>query len=97
MTANPIPSRRRPRVALTLNLSVASIAVAAAGLTWQSSDWRPTTLVLALVGFAVTSELLPIELRPRSHPLGGWFFTSSAPFVLAAVCLGSFQLWLRHR
>ncbi len=88
MTANPVAYHRRPRVAIALNLSVASIAVAAAGLTWQSSDWRPTTLVLALIGFAVASELFPIELRPRSHPLGGWFFTSSAPFVLAAVCLG---------
>ena len=88
MTANPVPSRRRLRVALALNLAVTSIAVAAAAFTWQSSDWRPTTLVLALVVFAVVSELFPIELRPRSHPLGGWFFTSSAPFVLAAVCLG---------
>jgi two-component system, NarL family, sensor kinase len=88
LTANPISSRRRPRVALAVNLAATSIAVAAAGLTWQSSDWRPTTLVLALVGFAVASELFPIELRPRAHPLGGWFFTSSAPFVLAAVCLG---------
>jgi two-component system, NarL family, sensor kinase len=88
LTTNRIASRGRPRVALAVSLGVASIAVGAAWLTWQASDWRPTTLVLALAGFAVASELFPIEFRPRSHPLGGWFFTSSAPFVLAAVCLG---------
>jgi signal transduction histidine kinase len=78
----------RARLALALNLFAASVALTAAALTWDSSDWQPTNLLLALGAFAVASELLPIELRPRSHPLGGWFFTSSAPFVLAAVCLG---------
>lgn len=67
-------------------LSVASLAVAV--LTSKTSDWRPVELFLVLVGFSIASELLPIQLRPRSHPLGGWYFTSSAPFVIAAVCLG---------
>jgi signal transduction histidine kinase len=62
--------------------------VAATGVSSDAGDWRPTSLLLVLTGFAVASQLMPIELRPRSHPLRGWYFSSTAPLVLAAVCLG---------
>jgi signal transduction histidine kinase len=80
------PRRRRLVLGGYLLLTVASLAVGV--LTSEPSDWRPFELLLVLIGFSIASELLPVELRPRTYPLGGWYFTSSAPFVLAAVCLG---------
>jgi signal transduction histidine kinase len=79
-------SRRAWAVGFYGFVTLASLAIAA--LTWDASDWRPVELIVALAGFGLASELLPIELRPRSHPLGGWYFTSTAPFVLASVWLG---------
>jgi two-component system NarL family sensor kinase len=66
-----------------------SAAIAVATASTDQSDWRPTSLLIALTGFAIASELLPIELRPRSQELRGWYFSSSAPFVLVATCLGA--------
>jgi two-component system NarL family sensor kinase len=74
--------------AVTFYGLVTLVSLTIAALTWDPSDWGPAELIVALAGFGVASELLPIELRPRSHPLGGWYFTSTAPFVLAAVWLG---------
>ncbi|HET8823103.1 MAG TPA: hypothetical protein VFM57_16315, partial [Thermoleophilaceae bacterium] len=67
---------------------ILAATVAAAGVSSEAGDWRPTSLLLVLTGFAVASQLMPIELRPRSHPLRGWYFSSTAPFVLTAACLG---------
>jgi hypothetical protein len=81
-------SPRRRRLVVGGYLLISALALVAAALSSEQSDWRPVELLVVLSGFAIASELLPIELRPRSHRLGGWYFTSSAPFVLAAVCLG---------
>ena len=82
------PQRGHPRLAFGCAVVILAGAVAAAGMSSDADDWRPTSLLLVLTGFAVASQLMPIELRPRSHPLRGWYFSSTAPFVLAAACLG---------
>jgi two-component system, NarL family, sensor kinase len=71
------------------SLLIALGAIAVAALDSQASDWHPASLVIALAAFGIASEAFPIQLRPRSHPLKGWFLTSSAPFILAAVLLGA--------
>ena len=81
--------RWRARLALTLTVVAGVGTVAVAALTSDAADWQPTSLLLVLLGFAIASEVLPIELRPRSHGLRGWYFSTSAPFVLVATCLGA--------
>lgn len=81
--------RDHSRLALALTLLATTTAITLAAASTEQSDWRPTSLLLALAGFAIASELLPIEIRPRSAELRGWYFSSSAPFVLVATCLGA--------
>jgi signal transduction histidine kinase len=84
-----VPTHRgHPRLAFGGTVVILAGTLAAASVSSDADDWRPTSLLLVLTGFAVASQLMPIELRPRSHPLRGWYFSSTAPFVLAAVCLG---------
>ena len=79
---------RHPGLALGVGISSATTAIAIATASTEAADWRPFSLLLALGGFAIASELLPIELRPRGQALRGWYFSSSAPLVLVATCLG---------
>jgi two-component system NarL family sensor kinase len=83
------PRGRHPRLALGLTLLAVATAIAVAAASTDASEWRPASLLLVLAGFAIASELLPIEVRPRSQELRGWYFSSSAPFVLVATCLGA--------
>ena len=83
------PNRRgHPRLAFGAAIVVLAVTITAAALSSHAGDWRPTSLLIVLAGFAIASQLMPIELRPRSRPLRGWYFSSTAPFVFAAVCLG---------
>ena len=79
---------RHSGLALGVGISSAATAIAIATASTEAADWRPFSLLLALGGFAIASELLPIELRPRGQALRGWYFSSSAPLVLVATCLG---------
>jgi signal transduction histidine kinase len=79
---------RHPGLALGLVILSLATAIAIAIASTEAADWRPYSLLLALGGFAIASELLPIELRPRGQALRGWYFSSSAALVLVATCLG---------
>ena len=82
-------ARSRAHLALLLSVLGASGAGVVATLSSEAADWGPTSLLVALWGFAIASELLPIELRPRTQARRGWYFSTSAPFVLVATCLGA--------
>ena len=82
-------ARWRAHLALLLSVLGAAGASLVAALSSEAADWRPSSLLVALWGFTIASELLPIELRPRTEERRGWYFSTSAPFVLVATCLGA--------
>ena len=73
---------RRQGLILAAQLSVLCIAMSAAALTSQSSDWQPFELVCLLFVLAVGSDLLTVEIR------GVWISGSFVALVLAMALLG---------
>lgn len=82
--------RRRQRLASIFNLLLTAVAVLAAILTTESGAWEPAGLLMVLTISAIASDVLVLRVRKTPTPQlreTTWSFSSSAPFVLAAVFL----------
>ncbi len=73
---------RRQGLILAAQLSVLCIALTAAVLTSDASDWQPIELVCLLFVLAVGSDVLTVEIR------GVWISGSFVALVLAMALLG---------
>jgi signal transduction histidine kinase len=83
--------RRRQRLASIFNVLLSAGAVIAAALTTEPGDWGPPGLLIVLAVSAIASDVLVLRVRKTPTPQlrdTTWSFSSSAPFVLAAVFLG---------
>src|SRR4029079_16710403 len=73
---------RRQGLILVAQISVLGIAMTAAALTSQASDWQPVELVGLLFVLAVGSDMLTVQIR------GIWISGSFVALVLAMALLG---------